>query len=89
MQNPMLEIIDLSLTQAIERYIEMEPDKVYNAIADEWPEQLAAMLTEFFFRTTCSNCDGMPSFIQIPREQGDSNYLVPLCSCAFGEEDPF
>ncbi len=72
MKSHMSETIDLILTQAIERCVEMAPEQAYNAIVSEWGEQMAAILTEFFFKTTCNNCDGMPDFIQIPREQGDS-----------------
>jgi hypothetical protein len=81
MKNPMSEIVDLALTQAIECYMEMEPEAAYDAIVSEWHEQLAVILVEFFFKTTCGNCDGMPDFIQIPREQGDSTYIAPMCSC--------
>ncbi|MEJ0061658.1 MAG: hypothetical protein WDO70_00255 [Alphaproteobacteria bacterium] len=82
----MSEIIDLTLTQAIERYMEMEPEAVHDAIVAEWPEQLAVILVEFFFKTTCGNCDGLPDFIQIPREQSDIYYIVPLCGCEWGGE---
>jgi len=86
MRTPMSEILDLALTQAIERYMEMEPDIVYDAIAEEWPEQLAALLVEFFFNTGCCDCAGMTDFIHIPREHGDSNYIVPIGGCEWGKE---
>ena len=81
MRNSMSEIIDLALTQAIECYAEMEPEAAYEAIVAEWNEQLAIMLVEFFFNTTCGNCAGMPDFIHLPREGGDTTYIVPICSC--------
>ncbi len=81
MKTPMSETIDLVLTQAIERYVDMSPEEAYNAIVTEWHEQMAAILIEFFFKTTCNNCDGMPDFIELPREQGGTHYVVPLCSC--------
>jgi hypothetical protein len=84
MKNFTNEIIDLALTQAIEGYIEMEPEAAYEAIVAEWHEQLAVMLVEFFFKTTCGSCAGIPDFIQLPREQGGSNYIVPMCSCNWG-----
>ncbi len=86
MRTPMSEILDLALTQAIERYMEMEPEAVYDAIVDEWPEQMAIILVEFFFKTTCGTCNGMPDFVQIPREHGDTMYIVPLCSCKWGDQ---
>jgi hypothetical protein len=82
----MSEIIDLALTQAIECYLEMEPEAAYDAIVAEWHEQLAVMLVEFFFKATCGNCAGMPDFIQLPREQGDTNYIVPICSCDWSDK---
>jgi hypothetical protein len=81
MRTPMSEILDLTLTQALERYMEMESEAAYDAIVKEWPEQIAVMLVEFFFKSTCGNCAGIPEFIQVPREQGDTNFLVPICSC--------
>ncbi len=86
MRNPMSEVIDLTITQALECYMEMEPDAAYNAIIADWHEQLAVILVEFFFKTTCTSCGGMPDFIQIPREDGDSNYIVPICSCEWEDE---
>ena len=81
MRTPMSEIIDLALTQSIERYMEMESDAVYDAITREWPEQIAAILVEFFFNTGCCDCAGMTDFMQIPREHGTSNYIVPIGGC--------
>jgi hypothetical protein len=85
MKTPVLEMLDLALTQAIERYMEMEEDEVYEAIAAEWPEQIAVLLVEAFFKTTCGNCCGMTEFIQIARIQGDSTYFVPMCGCERGK----
>lgn len=81
MRTPMSEILDLALTQAIEHYIEMEPELAYDAIVDEWPEQIAIILVEFLFRTTCGACNRGTDFVQVPRQQGDTMYIVPLCSC--------
>jgi hypothetical protein len=76
------EMLDLALTQAIEQYIEMEPDEVHFAIANEWPEQIAVLLEEFFFKSTCGDLSkSMPDFIQIERDNGHSHYIVLLCSC--------
>lgn len=81
MRTPASELIDLALTQAIERYMEMEPDIVYDAIAKEWPDQMAALLAEFLFRATCGHCGGVPDFIEYRRENGFSNYIAPICDC--------
>ena len=85
MRNNMSEVMDLALTQAIECYMEMEPDAVYDAITHEWHEQMAVLLVEFFFKTNCRNCSGMPEFIELPREHGDTGYFLPVCSCASAE----
>ena len=49
MRTPTTEVLDLALTQTIERYRDMDPDDVYDAIAAEWPEQMAILLIEFLF----------------------------------------
>lgn len=79
--DPVVEIVDLFLAQAIERYSEMESDAVYDAIEAEWPDQIKVLLKELFFKTTCGNPTGVPDFIQIERENGDSAYFEPVCSC--------
>ena len=81
MKSNMSEIIDLTVTQALERYLEMEPESAYNAIVNEWYEQMAVLLVEFFFKTSCGSCAGVPDFVQIPREHGDSDYIAPRCDC--------
>jgi hypothetical protein len=76
------ETLDLALTQAIEQYIEMEPNEVHEAIHNDWPEQIAVLLVEFFFKTTCGNdCTAIPDFIEIERDNGHSHYVVLQCSC--------
>jgi hypothetical protein len=75
------EITDLALSQAIERYMEMEPDKVYEAITREWHEQIAVLLVEFFFKATCGNCGGTNDFIEIERDNGNGNYVAAICGC--------
>ena len=81
MRTPESEKIDLALSQAIEAYIEMEPDTIYEAIANEWPEQIAILLVEFFFKATCVHCSGTNDFIEIERENGDGNYVDVICGC--------
>jgi hypothetical protein len=79
------ELIDLILTQAIERYSEMTSDEAYEAIASEWPEQTAALLEEFLFKTTCGNFTGMTDLIQIERDNGFGFYFSPICTCEWDE----
>ncbi len=91
MSNSMPEIVgaetlDLILTQAIERYIEMGADEAERAIEIEWHEQVAALLTEFLFKSRCDKCDGEMEFVEMSREDGDSNYIVPMCSCDWQDE---
>ena len=49
MKNNDTEILDLALTQAIDKYMEMEPDEIYAAIIKDWHDQMAALLLAFFF----------------------------------------
>jgi hypothetical protein len=81
MRTPEIEILDLAVTQAIERYVDMEPNEVYDAIADEWPEQIAVLLVEFFFKATCGSCGGTNDFIEVERENGGGNYVAAICGC--------
>jgi RNA polymerase subunit RPABC4/transcription elongation factor Spt4 len=75
------EIIDLALSQAIERYMEMKPECVHDAITSEWHEQIAVILTEFFFRAACPKCRSTHDFIEMERENGGGNYVVSICGC--------
>ena len=43
----MSETSDLTITQAIERYREMDSDEATAVITAEWPEQMAAVLRVF------------------------------------------
>lgn len=86
MRTTMSEIIDLELTQAIERYMEMEPKFVFDAIKREWPEQLAALLVEFMFDIICGDGDGMADYVHIVREDGHNCYIVPIGSCELCDE---
>ncbi|MDR3560894.1 MAG: hypothetical protein P4N59_05575 [Negativicutes bacterium] len=81
MQTHLTEVFDLALTQAIERYIEMEPQAAHEAITREWPEQIAVLIAEFLFNSFCGDCGGMAHFVEIERENGHSNYFIPLCAC--------
>jgi hypothetical protein len=81
MRTSEIEIFDLAMTQAIERYLDMEPNAVYDAIAEEWPEQIAVLLVDFFFKVTCGKCGDLNDFIEVERENGGGNYIATICSC--------
>jgi hypothetical protein len=81
MKTSISEVLDLAITQAIERYIDMEPDDVCDAIVNEWPEQIAVLLIEFFIKATCSQCSSTNDFIEIERENGGGNYVAAICGC--------
>jgi hypothetical protein len=72
-----VEILDLALTQAIERYLEMESlIAAHKAIRDEWPEQIAALLMEFVIRAMTGRRDGIPETIFAKRASGHSTYIA-------------
>jgi len=83
MRDTMSEIMDLALTQAIERYRDMRPGEAYQAIADEWPQQIAILLIEFFFKTTCGMDVEMPPLMFIERDNSNNPYAVLVCRCAW------
>ena len=85
MRNPQSEILDLALTQALDRYMEMEVTDVCEVIHKEWPEQIAILLTEFVLKTTCPNCGDITDFVQIERDNGGSTYVAPLCTCEWAK----
>ncbi len=76
------EIIDLTLTQAIERYMEMETfDDAHEAIVEEWPEQIAVLLIEFLDNLHCGQCGKNFELLSLNRDNGDSHYIVFVCTC--------
>lgn len=77
MKSPTTEMIDLALTQALERYMEMDPSDVYEAIVHEWPEQTAALLTDFFYGNRGGTFGVQSGLIEIPRTSGGMTYYVP------------
>jgi hypothetical protein len=68
------EIFDLFLTQAIERYADMNFEKASRAIAKEWPEQTAVLLTVFMSYNYCSSFNDGPRFVELERINGKSYY---------------
>ena len=81
MKNHNSEMLDLALTQAIECYVEMDADEVHAAITRDWPEQIAVLLEEALFKSTCGTCSGMADFIEVERDNDHGHYMAPLCSC--------
>ena len=73
-----LEILDLTLTQAIDKYLEMEPDEICTAITTEWPEQIAVILTAFLFNTACVWPVRRPRPVYLQRKNGLSHYITFL-----------
>lgn len=81
MKSHAAEMIDLALTQAIERYVDMPRNEVWDAILLEWPEQIAVLLVEFLFKPVCGECSEPGDFVSVERDSGHGNYMIPLCSC--------
>lgn len=81
MKSHAAEMFDLALTQAIERYVDIPQNEVWDAILDEWPEQIAVLLIEFLFKPICGECASPVDYVSIERESGHGNYMVPLCDC--------
>ncbi len=77
--------IDMAVAKAIGRYIDMPPDDACEAIAAEWGEQMAAILEEILFNTTCGDANGMTEFLEIERENGDGTYFSPICRCKWNK----
>jgi|GEM_PF-4430387 len=76
-----VEVIDLALSQSIERYMEMKPDEIYDAIVSEWTEQIAVLLIGFFFKTGCGRCTCLPDIVPVKRDEHDSHFYVAFCNC--------
>jgi hypothetical protein len=90
MPTPDMEIIDLVLTQAIERYSEMDADVAEAAIFLEWPEQTAVLLKAFMLGHACYRCGGSPGLFHVQRRDFNNTYIKPLCVCevpCLAEED--
>jgi len=81
MKNDMSKILDLALTQAIDHYRDMEPDEVHEAIAADWPEQIAVLLVEFLFKTCCGSCGHIMDFIHVERDEDDTTFIMGYCDC--------
>ena len=81
MKTPVIKIIDLVFTQALRTYREMEPKEACSTIAREWPEQTAALMKNFLFNGSCTNCGAAIDLIELPREDAVASYLSSLSSC--------
>ena len=49
------ELLELILTQSIERYVEMKPADAEKAIAQEWPQQIRTLLISFLTKPLATN----------------------------------
>lgn len=81
MKSHAAEMLDLALTQAIERYVDMPQNEIWDVILEEWPEQIAVLLIELLFKPVCRECTSSVNYISIERESGHGNYIIPLCAC--------
>jgi len=70
-----LEVVDLLLTQSLERYQDMEPRRIPLAIMQEWGPQTSALLDHFIARAARHNRYDMPRFILRPRIGGGGSYF--------------
>ena len=73
----LLLLFDLVLTQAIERYGEMQPQEIRKAIKTEWKDQTAVLLREFFFKSGSGGSKGLPELRHRARKDGNGIYLEP------------
>ncbi|MGB9152205.1 MAG: hypothetical protein WCD70_03855 [Alphaproteobacteria bacterium] len=75
------ELLELILTQSIERYVEMKPADAEKAIAQEWPQQIRTLLRVFLHKTTCDKCQTSVRFMVLMKKDGNGVYVSPVCNC--------
>ena len=75
------ELLELILTQSIERYIEMKPAEAEKAITREWPQQIRTLLRVFLHKTTCDKCQTSVRFMILMKGDGSGSYVSPVCNC--------
>jgi hypothetical protein len=80
MNTPEAEEIATALTIDIQRYHDMESREAYEAVNIEWPKQIAVLLIEFLFRTSCGSCDGLLDFATIEPEN-ERPFVTTICDC--------
>jgi len=81
------EKLSVELTETIRRYVTLEPDELCKAIEEEWPEQIAVLLTDLFFNSQCSHCGDMKNFFEVTKnEDSEIVYIAPVCVC---EVEPY
>ena len=76
-----IELLDLILSQAIERYLEMKPAHVEKALIREWPPQMRTLIRHFIDKSTCRKCHTHIRFMLNIEAGKDSGYVVRLCQC--------
>ena len=75
------EMVDLDLSDAMASYQHMDHDELYETIVNEWPEQIAMLLVEFFFKTTCSTCDAKLELLHVERSDNAGTFIMGFCDC--------
>ena len=76
------ELLELILTQSIERYLEMKPAEAEKAIMREWPQQqLRTLIRVFLHKTTCDKCHTQVRFMLLMKKNGSGGYVAPVCDC--------
>ena len=75
------ELLELILTQSIERYLEMKPAEVDKAIMREWPQQIRTLLRVFLYKTMCDKCQTQVRFMLVMKSKGGGGYVAPICDC--------
>ncbi len=81
MNDSTTELLDLILTQALERYVEMKPEDVEKAIKKEWPQQIGTLIRVFLHKTRCDKCNMQVRFTLLMKANGHSGYVAPICNC--------
>ncbi len=77
------EILELILTQSLERYLEMKPAETEKALLRDWPQQqqMRTLLRVFLSKTACDKCHTQVRFMLLMKSDGTGNYIAPICDC--------
>lgn len=76
------EKLSAELTNSIRRYTKMEPNELCKVLEEEWPEQIAVLLTDLFFNSQCPHCGDMKNFFEVKKnEDSEVIYIAPVCVC--------
>ena len=75
-RHPVFEMFDLSVSQAIDRYIDMKPKEFIHAIFQEWPEQMAIVLIVFMSAIKCPLLEGAFRVVYVERRNKACSYIT-------------